>query len=88
VDRIAGGAGPGGVKAVAPTGTESISVTIPESESEVSVLGEKLTVDRVDGTATYSSLGRPIAVLSDVKIEYRPGPPPKATKKKGFGTRD
>jgi len=43
---------------------------------------------RVDGTATYSSLGRPIAVLSDVKIEYRPGPPPKATKKKGFGTRD
>jgi hypothetical protein len=85
VDRISGGAGPGGVKAVAPTGTETISVTIPESESEVSVLGEKLTVERVDGTATYASLGRPIAVLSDVKIEYRPGPPPKPAKKKRLG---
>src|SRR5687768_6542203 len=28
-DRVSGGAGPGGLKAVAPTGTESISVTIP-----------------------------------------------------------
>ncbi|HEX3702519.1 MAG TPA: hypothetical protein VHU82_04260 [Vicinamibacterales bacterium] len=82
VDRIAGGAGPGGVKAVAPTGTEPVSITIPESESEVSVLGEKLTVDRADGTATYSSVGRPIAVLSHVMIEYRPGPPPKPVKKK------
>src|SRR5205809_392104 len=30
VDRITGGAGPGGVKAVAPTGWEPITVTIPE----------------------------------------------------------
>ena len=29
VDRVSGGAGPGGVKAVAPTGTESIVITIP-----------------------------------------------------------
>jgi len=82
VDRIAGGAGPGGVKAVAPTGTETVSVTVPESETEVSLLGEKLVVDRMDGTATYASLGRPIAVLSGVTIEYRPGPPPKPVRKK------
>ena len=75
VDRIAGGAGPGGVKAVAPTGTESIAITIPEEENEVSILGEKVTVDRIDGTATYSSPGRPIAVISNVMIEYRPAPP-------------
>jgi len=86
VDRVGGGAGPGGVKAVAPTGTESIAVTIPEAEEAVSILGEKLTVDRVDGTATYSSPGRPIAVISNVMIEYRPAPPPKpATKKGGRG---
>jgi len=78
VDRIGGGAGPAGLKAVAPTGTEHISVTIPEMEQSVSILGEKVTVERVDGTATYSSPGRPIAVISNVMIEYRPGPPPRA----------
>jgi hypothetical protein len=77
VDRVSGGAGPGGVKAVAPTGTESISITIPEEEEQVSILGEKLTVERMDGTATYSSPGRPIAIISNVMIEYHPGPAPK-----------
>ena len=77
VDRIGGGAGPAGIKAVAPTGTESISMVIPEDEMQVSILGEKLTVERLDGTATYSSAGRPIAVISNVMIEYRPLPPPK-----------
>ena len=81
IDRIGGGAGPGGVKAVAPTGTEPIMVTIPEEEEAVSLLGEKLMVDRIDGSATYASPGRPIAVISNVMIEYRPGPPPKPPKK-------
>ena len=81
VDRIGGGAGPGGVKAVAPTGTEHIIVTIPEGENQVSVLGEKVTVERLDGTATYSSPGRPIAVISSPVVEYRPPPPPKPAKR-------
>jgi hypothetical protein len=75
VERIGGGAGPGGVKAVAPTGTESISISIPEEEQEVSILGEKLEIVRPDGSATYTSPGRPIAVISNVMIAYRPGPP-------------
>ena len=75
VDRVSGGAGPGGVKAVAPTGTESISIAIPDTEDQVSILGEKLTVERLDGNATYSQPGRPIAVISNVMVEYRPGPP-------------
>jgi hypothetical protein len=75
VDRIGGGAGPAGIKAVGPTGAESISMLIPKEESQVSILGEKLTVERLDGTATYSSAGRPIAVISNVMIEYRPAPP-------------
>jgi hypothetical protein len=82
VDRVGGGAGPGGAKAVAPTGTEPITITIPESEDQVSILGEKLTVARVDGSATYTSPGRPIAVISNVMIEYHPGPPPKPPKPK------
>jgi hypothetical protein len=75
VDRVSGGAGPGGVKAVAPTGTETIAITIPEGEEQVSILGEKLTIERAEGTATYTALGRPIAVVSNVMIEYRPAPP-------------
>lgn len=76
-DRIGGGAGAGGVRAVAPAGVEHVRITIPEVENEVSLLGEKVTVDSVDGSATYSSPGRPIAVVSNVTIEYRPAPPPK-----------
>jgi hypothetical protein len=75
VERIGGGAGPGGVKAVAPTGVEHISVSIPEAEDQVSLLGEKLIVDRAEGSATYASPGRPIAVVSNVMIEYQPPPP-------------
>ncbi|MGE0705782.1 MAG: hypothetical protein AB7P22_17815 [Vicinamibacterales bacterium] len=74
VDRVGGGAGPGGVKAVAPTGTERITIEIPEREQAVSILGEILTIERADGTATYSTPGRPIAVISDVTIDYRPTP--------------
>jgi len=82
VDRVGGGAGPGGVKAVAPTGKESITVLVPEGELGVSLLGEKLAVERIDGPATYTQPGRPIAVVSNVMLEYRPGPPPRVVKKK------
>ena len=83
-DRIQGGAGPGGMKAVAPTGTESISMQLPEDVGEqVAVLGEKLKVVRNDGKADeFEASGRPIATISNVMLEYRPGPPPRKTTKK------
>jgi hypothetical protein len=76
VDRVGGGAGPGGVKAVAPTGLESISVTIPPEEQSVSILGEKLSVIRPDATSpdTFNAPGRPIALISNAMLEYRPAP--------------
>ena len=77
VERGGGGGGPGGVKAVAPTGTEHVTIEIPERENQVSLLGEKLMVDRPEGSATYASIGRPIALVSNVMIEYVPPPPPK-----------
>jgi hypothetical protein len=80
VDRVGGGAGPGGVKAVAPTGSESIVVVIPETEEQVSLLGEKLTVEGVNAPpATFAQAGRPIAVISNAMIEYRPAPPKPVT---------
>jgi len=81
IDRIGGGAGPAGVKAVAPTGLEPITITVPEGEDQVSILGEKVSVERPDGNATYTSDGRPIAIISNVMVEYRPAPP-KPVKKK------
>ena len=77
-DRIDGGAGPGGVKAVAPTGTEFITIELPDDVGDkVSLLGEKLTVLRPEGTDTFVSEGRPVATISNVMVEFRPGPPPK-----------
>ena len=78
VDRISGGAGPGGLKAVAPTGSETISVTIPAEEESVSILGEKLSVIRADGTDNFSAPGRPVAIISNVMLQYRPAPAPPA----------
>jgi len=77
-DRVGGGAGPGGVKAVAPSGSEFISITLPADVGEqVSILGERLTVVRPDGTDNFTSEGRPIATISNVMVEYRPGPAPR-----------
>jgi hypothetical protein len=77
LERISGGAGPGGVKAVAPIGSEAIAVEIAADVTEVSLLGEKLTVVRSDGVpATYSAAGRPIAVVSNATVEYVAAPAP------------
>ena len=77
LERIGGGAGPGGVKAVAPVGSEPISLEIAADVTEVSLLGEKLTVVGIDGVpATYSAPGRPIAIISNVTVEYVPAPTP------------
>jgi hypothetical protein len=80
-DRIGGGAGPGGMKAVAPTGTETIVVDIPENVAEVSLLGEKLSVVRYDGPEAFSAAGRPIAIVSNIMVEYTPQPPKPPAKK-------
>ena len=74
VDRIAGGSGPGGVKAVAPTGTEQVTMTLPAGVEAVSIVGLSLHVDRVDGFDDFELTGRPIAVVSNVTLEYRPAP--------------
>ncbi len=76
LDRVSGGAGPRGVKAVAPVGTERIRIQVPQDVNEVSLLGEKLSVVRFEGTETYTFSGppRPIALISNVNVEYVPPP--------------
>lgn len=72
LDRVAGGAAPGGVKAVAPISVEPISVEIPAGQETVSILGEKLAMVRSDGVDNFTAPGRPIAVISNLMLEYRP----------------
>jgi hypothetical protein len=81
IERITGGAGPGGVKAVAPVGVEAITLQLAAELTEVTILGEKLTVVRSDGQpANYAAPGRPIAIISDVTVEYTPAPVPSRRK--------
>jgi hypothetical protein len=76
-DRVGGGSGPGGVKAVAPTGVEPVSIQLPAGTEAVSILGEKVSTVRLEGEVLYTTPGRPIAVISQPMVEFRP---PAATK--------
>ena len=67
-DRIAGGAG-GSVKLVAPGQPQAVRVPIPAGIAEVGIVGERLEVTSRTGTAIYDSPGRPIALVSNVRVE-------------------
>lgn len=81
-DRVGGGAGPGGLKAVAPIGNEPITIEVPEKVNDVSLLGEKLVVTQLDGQQTFTAEGRPIALVSNAQVEFQPAPAKAAPKKK------
>ena len=72
VDRVSGGAGPGGRKAIAPTGRERVFVTVAENIEQISIVGQGLEVRRSDSRDIFNSIGRPVAVISDVQVEYSP----------------
>lgn len=70
-DRIAGGAGPSGAKAVAPLGREEISIPIPAGIDTVSLLGEVLDATTAAGRETATP-GRTVAIVSNVRVEFHP----------------
>ena len=73
-DRIGGGNGPGGLKAVAPAGREQIIVEIPAAVDQISLLGETLDAVTPAGHETAVMPGRPVAVVSNILFEYKPAP--------------
>ena len=72
-ERIGGGAGPGGAKAVAPIGREEVVIRVPAGVDEVSLLGELLESTSSAGPETATP-GRPVAIVSNLRIEYQPAP--------------
>jgi hypothetical protein len=76
-DRIGGGAGPGGLKAVVPVSSEPVRMELPEKIEQVSLLGEKLKVVRLDGEFTFATPGQSVAIVSNIQVEYRPRPAPR-----------
>ena len=71
-DRIGGGGRAGGVKAVAPGPAESIRVTIPAGVSSIGIVGVRLHVLTRAGDEAFDSPGRPVAIVSNLRIEYTP----------------
>lgn len=71
-DRIGGGSGPGGAKAIGPGPLEPIHVTIPSTLSSVGIVGVKLTVTTLRGSDAFDSPGLPVAIASNFKVEYTP----------------
>ena len=73
-DRIGGGSGPGGLRAVAPAGREPIVIDVPAGVDQVSLLGETLDAITPAGHETAVMPGRPVAIISNLLFEYKPAP--------------
>lgn len=71
-DQIGGGGRPGGVIAVAPGPAEPIVVTIPAGVSAVGLVGLRLKVMSRAADEVYDTPGRPVAIVSNIRVQYRP----------------
>jgi hypothetical protein len=61
------------VKAVAPGPAEPIRFTIPAGVSTVGIVGTRLEVlTRATGTQTFETPGRPVAIVSNLRLDYTP----------------
>lgn len=70
-DRIAG-AGPGNSKTVAPGRAQSVTITLPAGVTSISIVGVRVELTTKDGRAEYATAGRPVAITSNLRIEYTP----------------
>jgi hypothetical protein len=70
-DRITG-VGPGGVKAVAPGPADSHEVTVPSTVTGIALGGVRVEVLSRDGRGTRDNDGIPVALVSNLRIEYTP----------------
>jgi hypothetical protein len=62
------------LKAVAPAGREPVIVEVPANVDQVSLLGETLDAITPAGHETAVMAGRPVAIVSNLLVEYKPAP--------------
>jgi hypothetical protein len=73
-DQIGGGGRPGGVIAVAPGPPEAVRITVPAGVSDVGIVGLRLKVMTRALDDVYDTPGRPVAIVSNIRVQYRPAP--------------
>jgi hypothetical protein len=71
-DQIGGGARPGGVIAVSPGPAEAIHIAVPAGIDAVGIVGISLKLTSRTNAEVYDTPGRPIAIVSNVRVQYRP----------------
>lgn len=69
-DRVTGGAGPDGAIMVAPGRPEAVMLELPEAVSSIAVVGISLEATSLSEQGTFLTVGRPVAVGSNFRIEY------------------
>jgi hypothetical protein len=69
-DRMTG-AGPGGLKVVAPGAPVPVRVVIPANVSAIGIVGLRVVVETRFGQRAFPEQGQPVAIVSDWRIEYR-----------------
>jgi hypothetical protein len=71
-DRVSGGGRAAGVKGVAPGPPASIRVIIPEDVNAVGIVGVRLELLTRPRDDVFDAPGRPVAIVSNLRIEYTP----------------
>jgi hypothetical protein len=71
-DRISGGTPGGAPKAIAPGQPQAIRVTIPSGVNTIGIVGARLEEWRASGRGAFDTPDRPIAIVSNLRIEYTP----------------
>lgn len=70
-DRIGGGRG-NPPKAIAPGQAQPVRVTIPAGVNAIGIVGSRLEEWRASGRGASDAPNRPIALVSNLRIEYTP----------------
>ena len=71
-DRIGGGGAAGDLKTVTPGPPQPVRVTIPAGVSAIGIVGVRLDETRLLTRGSSEAPGRPIAIVSALRVEYTP----------------
>ncbi|MFO7301974.1 MAG: hypothetical protein DIU54_006085 [Acidobacteriota bacterium] len=72
-DRLGGGGRPAGLKGVAPGPPDAIRISVPAGPTTIGIVGESVSVRYPDGRdERFDAPGRPVAIASNIRLEYRP----------------